>query len=66
MAGVNNVLWSVMGATAATLSGYLQDMHSGGFGLAFSVGAAGYLLSAIWRVIMLPRIALREVTPAPS
>jgi hypothetical protein len=55
-----------MGATAATLSGYLQDMPSGGFGLAFSVGAAGYLLSAFWCEIMLPRIALREVTPAPS
>jgi MFS family permease len=66
MAGLNNVLWSVVGATAAALSGYLQDLPSGGFGLAFSVGALGYLLSAAWCVIMLPRIALREVTPARS
>jgi len=66
MAGLNNVLWSVVGATAAALSGYLQDLPSGGFGVAFTVGAAGYLLSAIWCVIMLPRIALREVTSAPS
>jgi MFS family permease len=66
MAGLNNVLWSVVGATAAALSGYLQDLHSGGFELAFSVGALGYLLSAAWCVIMLPRIGLREAAPAPT
>jgi MFS family permease len=66
MAGLNNVLWSVVGAAAAALSGYLQDIPSGGFALAFSVGAAGYALSALWCVVVLPRISMRDVAPAPA
>lgn len=61
MAGVNNVMWSVVAAGSAWLSGYLQDLPGGGFGLAFSVGITGYMLSAIWCLLILPRIRLRSL-----
>jgi MFS family permease len=60
MAGLNNVLWSGVSAAAAALSGYLQDHPSGGFGPAFSLGVLGYLLSAAWCVVVLPRVTLRS------
>jgi hypothetical protein len=56
MAGLNNVMWSAVGAAGAALSGYLQDLPEGGFGLAFSVGIAGYLVSAAWCVLVMPRV----------
>ena len=46
MAGFNNVLWSVVSASAVAVSGYLQDRPDGGFGLAFSLAVAGYIVSA--------------------
>lgn len=65
MAGVNNVMWSFVAASSAWLSGYLQDLPGGGFGLAFSVGIAGYMVSALWCLVVLPRISLRPelITP---
>jgi hypothetical protein len=61
MAGVNSVLWSAVSAVAAALSGFLQDRPGGGFGLAFSVGIAGYVLSAIWCLLVLPRVRVRSL-----
>ena len=60
MAGLNNVLWSLVSASAVALSGYLQDRPGGGFGLAFSVAVAGYVISAAWCAFVLPHIT----TPA--
>jgi MFS family permease len=66
MAGLNNVLWSAVGAGAAALSGFLQDHPSGGFGTAFSVGVAGYMLSAAACAIILPRVILRSALERPN
>lgn len=63
MAGVNNVMWSGMAAIAAALSGFLQDRPGGGFGLAFSVGIAGYVFSALWCMFVLPRVRVHEDGP---
>lgn len=56
MAGLNNVMWSAVAAGSVALSGYLQDRPGGGFGLAFSLGVAGYVVSALWCGWVLPRV----------
>jgi predicted MFS family arabinose efflux permease len=64
MAGLNNVLWSLVSAGAVALSGYLQDRPGGGFGLAFSVAVVGYIVSALWCALVLPRIRVPADTPS--
>ncbi len=66
MAGVNSVMWSAVAAIAAALSGFLQDRPGGGFGLAFSVGIAGYVFSALWCMFVLPRVTVHEDGPAAT
>ena len=61
MAGINNVMWSLVAAVAAALSGFLQDHSNGAFGLAFSVGILGYVLSALWCWKALPRIKVHHL-----
>jgi predicted MFS family arabinose efflux permease len=46
--GLNAMAWSLMSAGASLLSGINQDRHAGSFGVAFLVGAGGYLISALW------------------
>ena len=64
MAGLNNVMWSVVAAGSVALSGFLQDRPGGGFGLAFSVAVAGYVASALWCGLVLPRVKSPGDVPA--
>jgi predicted MFS family arabinose efflux permease len=52
--GLYAMLWSAASFCAAALSGRLQD--EAGFGAAFSVGIAGYLLSVAWILGVFPRL----------
>jgi predicted MFS family arabinose efflux permease len=47
--------WSLCSAIATSVSGFLQD-ETGGFGAAFGLGAAAYVASACWVLLVLPRI----------
>ncbi len=52
--GLYAMLWSAASFCAAALSGRLQN--EAGFGAAFSVGIAGYLLSVGWILGVFPRL----------
>jgi predicted MFS family arabinose efflux permease len=46
--GLNAMAWSLMSSGGTLLSGFNQDRHDGAFGVAFMVGAGGYVLSLLW------------------
>ncbi len=56
MAGMNALLWSLVAAVATLTSGWIQDQPWGGFGMAFAIGVAGYVISAVWTLLAFPRI----------
>jgi MFS family permease len=56
MAGLNALLWSLVAAVATLTSGWIQDQPWGGFGAAFAIGVAGYVVSAVWTLVAFPRI----------
>mgnify|MGYP001198265825 FL=1 len=52
--GMYSMLWSASSFCASALSGRLQEDI--GFGVAYSVGVAGYLLSVAWILGVFPRL----------
>lgn len=54
--GIYAMAWSVSAATASILSGTIQDRQNGKFGIAFTVGAGGYVVSVLWIALVLPRL----------
>jgi MFS family permease len=58
------MIWSVTSMLAATLSGVVQDRQGGDFGLAFAIGAIGYIFSAIWLAVVFPRLPTLVTSPA--
>lgn len=75
MAGLNAMLWAMVASIATLTSGWIQDRPWGGFGPAFAVGVAGYVVSAVWTLLAFPRITApphldmsgKELTaPAPG
>ena len=53
--GIYGMAWALAASIAATASGALQD-HFDGYGVAYAVGAAGYLFSVAWLLIVFPRL----------
>lgn len=71
MAGANALLWSMVASVATLTSGWVQDRPWGGFGPAFAVGVAGYVVSALWTLLAFPRIKTPPIgeelaRPAPA
>lgn len=58
--GLNAMAWSLMSSGGTLLSGFNQDRHGGAFGVAFMVGAGGYVLSLLWVA------GLFRFAPAPA
>ena len=54
--GIYAMAWSLAATISLVLSGYIQDRNDGRFGLAFTMGACGYLFSVIWMTIVIPRL----------
>jgi MFS family permease len=63
--GIYAMAWSLSSSSASVISGSIQDRNDGNFGLAFAVGAAGYLFSVFWISLVVPRLPiLPEGAPA--
>ena len=54
--GIYAMAWSLASSFASFLSGTIQERNGGAFGVAFAVGAAGYLFSVLWMGIVFRRL----------
>lgn len=54
--GIYAMAWSLAATGALILSGFVQDRNDGRFGYAFAIGAAGYLVSVVWMLAVIPRL----------
>jgi predicted MFS family arabinose efflux permease len=54
--GAYAMLWSTGSFAAAALSGAIQNRPGLGFGVAYAVGACGYLFSVLWLSVVYPRL----------
>jgi predicted MFS family arabinose efflux permease len=65
--GIYAMAWSISASSASVLSGEIQDRNDERFGMAFAVGAFGYLFSVFWMTIVLPRLpSMRDPEPPAS
>ena len=56
----------VSASTASVVSGAIQDRNDGRFGIAFAVGAAGYVFSVIWISLVVPRLPILPDKSPPA
>jgi len=56
--GIYAMAWSISASTASVVSGAIQERNDGHFGIAFAVGAAGYIFSVLWISIVVPRLPI--------
>jgi len=54
--GIYAMAWSLASTAASLTSGYVQDRNDGAFGMAFILGACGYLFSVLWMLTVIPRL----------
>lgn len=54
--GIYAMAWSLASTGASLTSGFVQDRNDGAFGMAFILGACGYLFSVVWMLAVIPRL----------
>ena len=64
--GIYAMAWSISASTASVVSGAIQDRNGGKFGIAFAVGAAGYVFSVLWIAFVVPRLPVLQDRSEPA